>query len=173
MQLISTQCIGDYGDLISDLLPDFGSSFWEAIQVYCGIGKLDPRLIGKYWESWLAENEDGAPIGITGLYSRERRSTKTIWIGWFGVATTFRGRRFGTELLRETERQATLIGAEEILVYADEKAKSFYEHHGFSNIGTVQEYCDFMNLSSNERELDFGSPYDFVLRKSFLEANQP
>jgi RimJ/RimL family protein N-acetyltransferase len=55
----------------------------------------------------LKDNEQ--IIGVTGLYREKEDNDDTIWIGWFGIRSSHRGKKLGEKLLTWTIDSAKQI----------------------------------------------------------------
>jgi ribosomal protein S18 acetylase RimI-like enzyme len=67
----------------------------------------------------------------------------TIWLSWFGVDKSFRGRGVGGELLQALERRTVLFGAHKI--WCDSRtenveSKMALVKHGFQQICTIPDH---------------------------------
>lgn len=100
------------------------------------------------------------PIGITGLYSINK---KEVWLAWFGILPNYRNRGYGEELLKETINLAKKLGYEGLRLYTDKvgnsKAIKLYEKVGFIGEKYLAEKLSYdcwiysKNLESKEIEL--------------------
>ena len=79
--------------------------------------------------------EDGACIGIIGLYSFGE-DPGSAWLGWFGIREGFRRRKLGSEALRKFEEMAADRGFRFARLYTDavnnDAAIAFYKANGIS-----------------------------------------
>lgn len=81
-------------------------------------------------------DETGTVIGTTGLYRYKQDAHEAVWLAWFCVAPSARGRGIGQLLLDHTVRLARDLGFERIRLYtstsaAEATAQQLYEKNGF------------------------------------------
>ncbi len=135
--LIQTRNIIDLIPFLQEL--EFGDKFSLSMLHWCGIGKRSYPL--EFWEVYIAKVED-EPMGVIGLYRQVHTPVGVVWIGWFGVRPSFRGRGLGTQMLRDLVKIAKEYKFKELWVFTDREnrgALRFYEKFGFINLGTVEE----------------------------------
>ncbi|WP_366855699.1 GNAT family N-acetyltransferase [Brevundimonas sp.] len=132
MILVNSRRWQQFEPLVAALSPDLGRYFRASMRCWCGL-EVRPYPLAD-WHVWIAE-DDGRPVGVTGLY-REVGAPETLgWIGWFGVLPEMRGSGFGTSILQLTEERAVGLGLDCIQVYTDtgaEGASGFYLSNGYS-----------------------------------------
>lgn len=66
---------------------------------------------------WVARDERGKVLGITGLYSERKDQKKAKWLGWHCVAPEARGQGVGEQLLNRAIAEARQAGAEVLRLY--------------------------------------------------------
>ena len=112
--------------------------------------ELFPKYSGrKNYEDSLAENsrleywlvyEDGACVGITGLYSYPEYP-ESAWLGWFGILENYRRKHLGSAVLRKFEEMAIEKGFRFARLYTDaennDTAIAFYKANGYQ----PEPYC--------------------------------
>lgn len=67
---------------------------------------------------WICKNEDGEPIGITGIYSYVEYPNDA-WCGWFGIMPNMQGKGYGRKLFSWTIEKAKEMGFENFRLYTD------------------------------------------------------
>lgn len=95
-----------------------------------------------YWQYWVVE-EKGKIVGTLGLY--QKRPCKTLWIGWFCLAESARGKGWGEIAFLFMETKARELKAESLRLYTGkgpsfEAACCLYEKMGMKRVekkGTV------------------------------------
>jgi ribosomal protein S18 acetylase RimI-like enzyme len=90
----------------------------------------------RYCKYWVAV-EDGKVVGITGLYSLEEDWKDALWLSWFCVDPSCRGRGLGTKLLDLAIENARKEGKKFLRLYTspddpnESAAQKLYEKRGF------------------------------------------
>jgi GNAT superfamily N-acetyltransferase len=87
--------------------------------------------------SYSLVRESGVAVGLTGWY---REDDGTMWLGWFGVVRSCRGRGLGTQILRMTADIVAGFGVKEMFIYSGQRreehaAHRLYTDNGFINTG--------------------------------------
>lgn len=79
-------------DIQAKIWPDFpdASHFIESL-----------KLKDKNFEYYIVQDKNGVPLGITGHYP-ELDGNSTIWLGWYGILESFRGKGYGKQILLDT-----------------------------------------------------------------------
>jgi GNAT superfamily N-acetyltransferase len=88
---------------------------------------------------YIVKNADSCPIGITGHYTEDDKMDK-IWLGWFGVHPRYRGKGYGTEILRSTAKIVAKLGYNKMSIYSGQRieehnAHKLYVKNGFEKTG--------------------------------------
>ena len=78
---------------------------------------------------WLVKVDDKY-VGICGLYAYNN-NPKDVWLGWFGVLSSQRGKGYATQIFNFCMNEAKQLGFETLRLYTDEKdnakAVKFYQ----------------------------------------------
>lgn len=65
----------------------------------------------RFWEYYIAKDENNDVVAITGLYNRLKDNTENeVWLGWYGVVPKFRNVGFGKSVLDWTINKARELG---------------------------------------------------------------
>ncbi len=114
-----------------------------SLHLYSRKGRLSYRLFS--WLSgvdlidfWVAIADDGSVSGISGLYSVRKDRDEALWLGWFAVRATERGRGLGTALLDKAIAEAVSRKAGFLRLYTSDsefidggkEAQMMYESYG-------------------------------------------
>ncbi|CAN1211462.1 GNAT family N-acetyltransferase [Tumidithrix helvetica PCC 7403] len=107
---------------------------------------------------WVALNEFGEVIGVTGLYSYIQDKDESLWLGWTCVAPSARGQGIGGQLVDFTIAKAYSEGKKFLRLYTsnhpnEAAAQYLYEHRGLKVVG--------------ERELQ-GTQFKRIFREMLL-----
>jgi len=92
---------------------------------------------------WVALNEDGDVIGVTGLYKYLKDRDDSLWLGWTCVAPTARGKGIGSKLVDFAIAQAVSEGKKFLRLYTsndpnESAAQHLYERRGLRVVGEKQ-----------------------------------
>jgi len=170
MRLIEPTEFAAYIPLIKEI--DFGNQ--EQFLVSCAqyLSIINPRrkvLLESgepdIWEQRIAYLDDNfplIPVGITGWYLWPPFTESRIWLGWFGIRDCFKGKGYGTILLKNTEEAIRKIfpDIQWLYVFTD-SAEKFYVKSGFEYLGTATVLeCNGHLVKDSTFE-----PEDIVLRK--------
>jgi len=90
---------------------------------------------------WIAI--DVYPIGIIGLYEylHYQYEPGTIWVGWFGVLESYRGKGIGRRLLQFIVDKSRSMGYHRLKLYTennDPAADHLYNQFGFKTIDVTE-----------------------------------
>lgn len=88
---------------------------------------------------WVAINERGELVGITGLYREPRDRPSLIWLGWFGVHPHHRNRGLGTRLLKFTIEVAIARGYSTMRIYTSTDPNEIQAHRLYERFGFVRD----------------------------------
>ena len=73
---------------------------------------------------------NGLPVGVIGLYMHDELGKDSIWLGWFGVLSQFRGKGIGKRSLLDMIEKAKKFGKNFFRLYTndigDSKARPLY-----------------------------------------------
>lgn len=101
-----------------------------------GINKL------KYWVAYL----NNSVIGIVGLYE-EMGDTTNVWLGWFGVDSSYRKKGTGKSLLDFAMNQAKELNYKELHLYT-------YNSTEFKNAINLYKKSGFVEYTPNFNKED-------------------
>lgn len=101
--------------------------FWPEVAFKMAIKEQNPHF--KYYLACI----DGAIVGITGHYPSEDGSE--IWIGWFGVIPSQRGKGYGELILRATEEEVVKMGVHELYLYTGDRDEERFAHKLYMRLG--------------------------------------
>ncbi len=87
---------------------------------------------------WIAVDESGEALGISGLYRLRKDRHEAVWLGWYAVHPSARGKGVGGALLRYAVQAARDTGAAYLRLYTSdsrliegsEDAQGVYEKYG-------------------------------------------
>lgn len=142
--------IGEAINLLNSVFPDDVARYNNPeISMRCG---LDPENYSEYWNYFqlaytyphvLIDNKK--IIGTTGLYHLKTDPEDRVWLGWFCIASEYRGKGLGKMLLQWTIDLARKKGYKTLRLYASNNprliiAQKLYDQFGFKKIGE-----DFMD----------------------------
>ncbi len=114
-----------------------------SLRFYSRKGRLSYRIFS--WLSgvdlldfWVVISDDGSVSGISGLYSVRKDRDEALWLGWYAVRSSERGKGLGTALLGKAIEEARSRGAMFLRLYTSdselidggEEAQMIYEKHG-------------------------------------------
>ena len=77
------------------------------------------------------------PAGTCRMYWEEQKCMYIV--GRLAVLQAYRGKRVGTALLEEAQRQVSALGGKEIYLHAQCEKAQFYEKAGYRKMGSVDE----------------------------------
>lgn len=88
---------------------------------------------------WVVISDDGSISGISGLYSLRKDRHEALWLGWYVVRPSQRGKGLGTALLKKAIQEARFRNARFLRLYTSDSdlidggqdAQVMYERHGF------------------------------------------
>ncbi|MDX2100028.1 MAG: GNAT family N-acetyltransferase [Leptolyngbyaceae cyanobacterium bins.59] len=128
---------------LTDRVFDYPAFWWEKpsfvlwLSLNNGfIAKTIYRFLGVEWATyWVARDEEGAVVGITGLYTY-LKEPEAYWLGWTCVDPQVRGRKIGSGLVDFAIAQTREAGKAYLRLYTwdDEAAtvaRQLYERRGF------------------------------------------
>ncbi|WP_445626987.1 GNAT family N-acetyltransferase [Nostoc sp. DSM 114167] len=101
---------------------------------------------------WVAIDEQSFQvIGLTGLYCKSEDEQEADWLGWFCVASRFRGKGIGKELLDFTIDLAQAKAKRYLRLYTWEHPSSYvarmlYLKRGFYQIGESPNKSGFKTI---------------------------
>ncbi|MFN6527905.1 GNAT family N-acetyltransferase [Nostoc sp. ChiSLP03a] len=101
---------------------------------------------------WVAIDEKSFQvIGLTGLYCKSEDEQEADWLGWFCVASQFRGKGIGKELLDFTIDLAQAKAKRYLRLYTWEHSSSYvarmlYLKRGFYQIGESLNSSGFKTI---------------------------
>lgn len=86
---------------------------------------------------WVSIDEDENVIGIIGLYTEVGDKPSNVWLGWYGIKKSYRGKHLGSKLLDFITNIAKEQGFKELHLYTtsykeNEDAVKLYERRGFT-----------------------------------------
>ncbi|MDB9304268.1 MULTISPECIES: GNAT family N-acetyltransferase [Cyanophyceae] len=139
LSIIQTTDIVDFIPLLKEL--EFGDQFSLAMLQWCGIGQGDQSIC--FWQVYIAKLA-AESIGVMGLYQLIDTPSDVVWMGWFGLRPHFRRQGWGTIMLDKLKEYARSFKFQELWVftnYDNLAALSFYENHGFVNLGAAVDIC--------------------------------
>ena len=89
----------------------------------------------------VADDDTGRAIGLVWVVVRGAFDF-SCYIRWLAVASTLRGGGIGEKLLLAAEERSQTISRDLFLLCADFNvdAQRFYERHGYTRVGTVENY---------------------------------
>lgn len=109
---------------------------------------LEPKKYQAFFKKWdiktieyfVAIDKRKSIIGTTGLYTLNQDPQDTVWLGWYCVALSKRGKGFGYNLLQWTVDEARKRGFSIMKLYTSNSpietaAQRLYEKFGFKIIG--------------------------------------
>lgn len=116
-----------------------------SFRLYSRKGGLSYRIFSRLsgvdlLDFWVAISDDGSVSGISGLYSIRKDRDEALWLSWYVVRPSERGRGLGATLLNKAIEEATNRGARFLRLYTSdselidggENAQMMYERHGLS-----------------------------------------
>lgn len=130
----------------------FGSeNVGRLVREHVELSLLDPRTrfdselpaLVKVEYYALEDPEDGATLGMIGLYSMEWTNRKIAYLGWFFVDPETHGKGVGRAAIEAIGERAKSLGKTDIRVEvdaADPGAIGFYEKCGFERETVVKSY---------------------------------
>ena len=88
---------------------------------------------------WIVISDDGSVAGMSGLYSRRKDRREALWLGWYVVRPSERGKGLGTALLNKAIQEARSRNARFLRLYTSDSemteggkdAQIMYERFGF------------------------------------------
>lgn len=83
---------------------------------------------------FLAFNSQGEPVGTCRIFNKEDKSI--FYLGRLAVVKSCRRLKIGSALIAECENYARRVGASEIRLHSQYRAKDFYHKCGYT------EYCE-------------------------------
>src|SRR5689334_1658178 len=89
----------------------------------------------------VAVDDDGNVVGFVWVVARGAFNLSS-YIRWFVVSSSLRGGGIGQKLIAEAEAQIKLTSRDVFLLCADfnVEAQRFYEQHGYTRVGTIDDY---------------------------------
>lgn len=95
-------------------------------------------------------------IGVTGIYSY-KNDHDNAWIGFFGIKEEYRGKGYGTKVLKLTEKYAKSMGYKFMRLFTDKLdndiAINFYKNNGY----TFEDYNNDSEALKDEFNVIIGS----------------
>ncbi|WP_158269681.1 GNAT family N-acetyltransferase [Desulfonatronum sp. SC1] len=87
---------------------------------------------------WIAVDESGEALGISGLYRLRKDGHEAVWLGWYAVHPSARGKGVGGALLRHAIQAARYTGGKYLRLYTSDSeliegsgdAQGVYEKYG-------------------------------------------
>lgn len=138
---------------------ELGDRFLLSMLHWCGIGKRASEL--QLWEVYLAMNE-GAPMGVCGLYQNPGMPTQIAWLAWLGVRKPFCQRGIGCSMLSALIALAySKYGLSELWVYTDANdahVHRFYQRAGFQFVGEGGSVAPDVVMSPNDKVFRLNLP---------------
>ena len=89
--------------------------------------------------------DQGRIQGLVGLHRYLWGPRENVWLAWFAVHPELHGTGVGSAMLDEVEERARQAGYRKFLIETYdgptfEKARSFYQSKGFSQVGRIENY---------------------------------
>ena len=86
-----------------------------------------------------------AIIGLVGLHHYVWGPAENVWLSWFAVSPAHQGNGIGSAMLKAIQREAKQQGFKKFFIETYdgptfERAREFYQSHGFSECGQIQGY---------------------------------
>lgn len=159
LEFVTSREITDYKSILTNLVDDFGLDFYPAILTWCEILDDTDPFKDKFWQVYLVKHNNYV-VGVCGLYELDNK--EELWLGWFGIIPTYRGRKFGKISLDFMKSIAKSRDCKKILSYVDKEGKplEFYYKNGFKLISTVKDY---LKKHKNLNKDSFGSLDDYII----------
>lgn len=87
---------------------------------------------------WIAQDQSGEALGISGLYRLRKDRREAVWLGWYTVHPSARGKGVGGTLLRHAIQAARDTGVKYLRLYTSDSehiegsgdAQGVYEKYG-------------------------------------------
>jgi GNAT superfamily N-acetyltransferase len=122
------------------------------------------KLFGIYSieDAWLEVNEEGTVCGIVGHYRTTKDFKEAVWISWYGVDPSQRGKGYGKKLLDYAIAQAREKAVDYVRLYTgddelEKQAQFLYESRGLKETGrepqiTYNKIYKELDLNLNRSE---------------------
>ena len=109
-----------------------------------GFDKVDYEAI-----HFLAFNSQGAPVGTCRIFNKDDKSV--FYLGRLAVLKSYRGLKIGSALICQCENVARNLGASEIRLHSQYRAKNFYQKCGYTEYGEIEdeEGCPHIWMKKN------------------------
>jgi GNAT superfamily N-acetyltransferase len=139
---MSEEEISSVANLISKAMDeDKGKWAYETIRFHFLCKKNDFNDGREYF---VAE-KNNTIIGVIGLHRYIWGPRETSWLGWFAVLPEYQGQKVGFNLMKRIIERARSQGYQRLFIetYSEEafgKARNFYKHFGFQEMGTIKDY---------------------------------
>ena len=75
-----------------------------------------------FLDYWIYLDVQNDVVGIVGLYTQNSDTDNKIWLGWYGVKPSHRGKKIGSELLDFATQKAKEEGYKELHLYTTNDA---------------------------------------------------
>ncbi len=93
--------------------------------------------VDNYAIHFLAFNSDGTPLGTCRIFCKG--DNRTYYLGRLAVLKEYRGLKVGSTLIHECEMTAQKLGASEIMLHSQCRAKDFYLKCGYTEFGEIED----------------------------------
>ena len=71
---------------------------------------------------WIYLDIQNDVVGIVGLYTQNSDTNDKVWLGWYGVKPSYRGKKIGSKLLDFATQKASEEGYKELHLYTTNDA---------------------------------------------------